>query len=415
MTTIDDKTLSLTPGRRIELFDVDLTPYDGPILRFTPAREDVTPATVRRYQDMNAAAIGRLFYDISAQVDDGDTVLFEFYLRTNSGNTKSVMGVSGDASALPGSAFVRFGYDPAVLTTDFVQGGAYGSGHARNITLAGEYAFCTGCITIADATSVRLMFEPQGNLASDQGTCDMFGFRCWKRYGGTMIPILGPERLDDWSTDVAVSVTPVANTAEAIKVPVWGGNTYTPIPIRAEGFEKTGQGKFPRPKLSFSNITGAGSQVMQQYGDIRGAQVTRTRMYADNLDNGLDPDALASYAPDVFRILRRSQQNRLGIEFELGSVLDQQGARLPARQVLRDVCPWRYRAWNANTAQFDYATGDDGCPYTGSAYFDINGNTTADPAEDKCSQKLGTGCRARFGTSAELPFGGFPMVGRWKA
>ena len=38
MTTLNDKILSLTPGARIDLYEVDLTKLGGSILYLTPNR-----------------------------------------------------------------------------------------------------------------------------------------------------------------------------------------------------------------------------------------------------------------------------------------------------------------------------------------------------------------------------------------
>ena len=37
---------------------------------------------------------------------------------------------------------------------------------------------------------------------------------------------------------------------------VWQGNTYTAIPLKAEGYEASGQGTLPRPNISVSNLLG---------------------------------------------------------------------------------------------------------------------------------------------------------------
>jgi lambda family phage minor tail protein L len=158
-----------------------------------------------------------------------------------------------------------------------------------------------------------------------------------------------------------------------------------------------------------SNLFSEGSALAQQYGDLRGAIVTRRQLFADNLDNGPDPDPAAVYPPDIFKIDRKGLQNAKVIEFELASVLDQPGVSLPGRQVLRDVCPFTYRVWNGTG--FDYA-GEDGCPYNAVAMFDADGNAVINGALDVCSHQLKTGCRARYGRDEETPFGGFPMVGR---
>jgi lambda family phage minor tail protein L len=69
---------------------------------------------------------------------------------------------------------------------------------------------------------------------------------------------------------------------------------------------------------------------------------------------------------------------------------------LPRRQVVQNVCAWRYRSAE--------------CGYTGGAVADINDQPTTDPARDQCGKRLAS-CKLRFGQYAELPFGGFPAAG----
>ena len=81
--------------------------------------------------------------------------------------------------------------------------------------------------------------------------------------------------------------------------------------------------------------------------------------------------------------------------FELAAPSESDGALIPARLMFADTCQWQYRG--------------EGCGYTGWAVADKFDMPTADPAQDYCSGTL-TGCRARFGATAVLPFGGFPSA-----
>lgn len=79
---------------------------------------------------------------------------------------------------------------------------------------------------------------------------------------------------------------------------VWQGVTYTPFPVDAEGFNVTGKGTMPRPKLRVSNINGVLSYTVKQFDDFVGAKVTRKRTFLKYLDavNFPGPRNLLTYS-----------------------------------------------------------------------------------------------------------------------
>lgn len=105
-------------------------------------------------------------------------------------------------------------------------------------------------------------------------------------------------------------------------------------------------------------------------------------------------DPLSHLRDEIYFVTQKTYENRLLVEFELGSALDLQGVMLPRRQIMGSTCGWRrYRG--------------EGCGYSGGPVADRFDNPTSDPAQDNCSRST-TGCKLRFGDSAVLPFGGFP-------
>ena len=189
---------------------------------------------------------------------------------------------------------------------------------------------------------------------------------------------------------------------------VFDGNTYLPIPIQSEGFEYNGKGTLPTPTLAISNVENLGSALTISNNDFVGAIITRIRTFKEFLDGepGADPTAVLPY--DIFTVERKKNQNKLYVEWELSASLDQQGAMLPGRQALRDVCMHRYRYWNGVGFVYTDAT----CPYTGSTYYDEENNETLDPAEDRCSKSL-TGCKLRFGDHEPLYTTALPGIKRF--
>ena len=137
-----------------------------------------------------------------------------------------------------------------------------------------------------------------------------------------------------------------------------------------------------------------------------GAKITRKRTlvkYLDavNFSGGVNPtaDASAEFADDIYYIDRKSRETRDVIEFELAASFDLEGVNLPRRQIVQNVCPWRYRSSE--------------CGYTGTSYFDGNDQRVTASSEDICGKRLSS-CQARFGQTSELPFGGFPAAGLFR-
>lgn len=192
---------------------------------------------------------------------------------------------------------------------------------------------------------------------------------------------------------------------------VFATNSYPPIPIEADGFEWKGDGPAPSPRLRIGNVDLVMTGLVQQFNDLIGATVTRTRTLKRFLDGQPDADPSAMFPPDVFRIERKSSQNKLFIEWELAAAMDQEGRKVPGRQITR-TCTQRYRVWNPDTETFDYSEAT--CPYIGANSFDRNGNSVVNGADDVCGKQLITGCEVRFGENAILPFRGFPGVARYR-
>lgn len=184
------------------------------------------------------------------------------------------------------------------------------------------------------------------------------------------------------------------------------GQEYQPIPIEATGFEWSGEGALPRPTLKVANIDGLIGSLASTYSDLLGATFRRIRTFKQFLDDGATPDPTSMYPMDIYRVERKVNQNKIFIEWELSTAMDQQGVMLPKRQALKDACTHTYRIYDADlTDLFDYTKAT--CPYAEASYFTVNGVVTTDPSADSCGRRL-SDCRKRFGTTAELPFRGFP-------
>jgi lambda family phage minor tail protein L len=184
---------------------------------------------------------------------------------------------------------------------------------------------------------------------------------------------------------------------------VFDGNLYTRFPIAATGFDKTGQGPIPRPKVQIANVTGLIGALAKELGDLVSSKLTRIRTFSRYLDavnfpGGVNPEADPNQIidRDVWFVDRKASENKVFIEFELSAAFDVQGVMLPRRQVTQNVCTWTYRGAE--------------CGYAGGPVADKMDIPTTDPTKDRCGKRLSS-CRLRFGQVAELPYGGFPACG----
>lgn len=177
----------------------------------------------------------------------------------------------------------------------------------------------------------------------------------------------------------------------------WAGQTYTRFPVQVDGFEYSGSGQLPKPKLTVANLNGLLTIALLDVNaytpgnDLINARVTRIRTLKKYLDavnftggTNATADPYAEFPREVFFISRKMVENRSVIEWELASVFDMQGVRAPKRQAT-PMCQWIYKS-----AECSYAGGLPTCSKT---------------LQD---------CEAHFGVNTNLPFGGFPGVGQFQ-
>lgn len=209
---------------------------------------------------------------------------------------------------------------------------------------------------------------------------------------------------------------PVLNAQGEYVPPQFGGQIYTPAPVETSGWEWSGDGPMPQPRITVKfarpdgDRTSFGSLLLaavRAFDDLIGATLTRIQTFRNFLDDGDDADPEAHRGLEIYEVKQRLESNGLGITLRLGSPIDQEGVSLPRRQAY-PRCGWLYRVADGEGG-FDYSNAV--CPYTGPLMFDALGNVVADPALDICGKSL-TDCKLRFGATAELPFGGFPAIGR---
>ena len=196
-----------------------------------------------------------------------------------------------------------------------------------------------------------------------------------------------------------------AGTNEIRDSIVWQGVVYEPWPLKATGFDISGHGTLPSPKMSIANFGGSISAEVQANDDLVGCTVIRKRTLARFLDavnfsSGVNPTADPSqFFPDEsWFVEQKTLETFEVVEFELSSVFELMGVKLPYRQIIKNTCPWKYRGTE--------------CGYTG-PYFDKDDKQTSISGSDYCTKRLDS-CRARknYFANGIIHFGGFPGATR---
>ena len=183
---------------------------------------------------------------------------------------------------------------------------------------------------------------------------------------------------------------------------------YTPIDIKAEGFDLTTEGTSIRPKIAISNVDNTLAAEVIDYQDFLGCKLTRIRTLSKYLDGEPLEDPTVMFPKDIYIIQQKIIQNHKIIQWELVSKTDLENLKIPRRQVLRDTCTHTYRYYKDGAFVYTNIS----CPYTGSNYFKRDGTTTTTPSEDVCGRKL-SDCKLRYPLdSDQLPTRAFPMCAR---
>jgi lambda family phage minor tail protein L len=183
---------------------------------------------------------------------------------------------------------------------------------------------------------------------------------------------------------------------------VWNGNAYTRMPVVADGFEMRSTGALPQPTITIANLDGNMTTVLALVNqttagnDLTGATVKRIRTLKRYIDGESSADPNAKFPDEIWRISRKATETRDIVTFELSSAFDLVGQKIPKRQIVANTCQWIYRSAE--------------CGYSGSNYFDVNGNSVSALADDVCGKRIAS-CKLRFGENGELPFGSFPGAG----
>ena len=143
---------------------------------------------------------------------------------------------------------------------------------------------------------------------------------------------------------------------------IWAGNTYIALPLEADGF-KYARGQLPRPTLTISNVTNVITAILLNVNtvtpgnDLTGAIVKRRTTLARFLDSANfapvvstdgeivqlnpygTPDPTAEYPQEIYKIDRKSAENKAVVQFELAASFDLANIRIPLRVCTKQLFP----------------------------------------------------------------------------
>lgn len=126
---------------------------------------------------------------------------------------------------------------------------------------------------------------------------------------------------------------------------------YAPIPILMKNNEIKGDNSLPRPRLTIGNPDGIVSYYIRQSGGMVNATLTRRKTLAkylhENTWGGVQPFGVhqpESYlTDDIYFVNKIVVENKEIVEFELASVLETQGIKLPRTRMYATSCRFEYR------------------------------------------------------------------------
>ncbi len=396
MTTpqaITSEIQKLEPSAIIELFELDATAFGGDLLRFHAGTNGLRQNLVWQGNTYTAFPVQASGFDLSgngqlprpklqvANITGAITLLVLTYddLLGAKVTRKRTLAKYLDAVNFPArrnlltsseqidnAGWAKNGVITVTPNTVIAPDGSQtGDTLARNTSPTGNYADLTQSFVVGAGGNVGKTYTVSIWLRTASGT-------------GTAVL-----RVSDlfFNTQVSGSLTVTSE---------WQRFTFTSSgPVGGWSASGTAIG-FGLSMPSSSTLFAWGAQLEQ------GSAATDYQPVGTTWSQNPTADPTAEFADDVFFIDRKVTETRDLVEFELAAVFDVAGVQLPRRQIIQNVCTWRYRGTE--------------CGYTGTNYFDATDQPVGSAGLDVCAKRLSS-CEARFGTNSPLPFGSFPAAG----
>lgn len=108
---------------------------------------------------------------------------------------------------------------------------------------------------------------------------------------------------------------------------------YLPIPVMGSSFGLSITNADETPKIIVADVGRVVSAILQQVGgELGGGLLKRTKVYRENLDNGLDPDPMAAFPTETYTI-DTQEFNGVVYSFSVGSIFNFTSAQIPRRRI----------------------------------------------------------------------------------
>ena len=130
-----------------------------------------------------------------------------------------------------------------------------------------------------------------------------------------------------------------AGTNEVKTNIIFNGISYTPLPVKVTGFNKTTKGTLPRPRFEIANTNSAISALLILYNPLH-AELLRIKTckkfldavnFSSGTNSNADPTAIFE-ADDRWYVDRVVNENPNTVVFELTGKIDMTNLRLPKRR-----------------------------------------------------------------------------------
>ena len=133
------------------------------------------------------------------------------------------------------------------------------------------------------------------------------------------------------------------------KTAPYAARTYTALPIEIEGVERKTDGASNRPSLTIANVLNTFSNSVGDLtnDDLIGKRVVRRQtlkkyLVGESADTGTSNPPI-EFPSEKYIIDRIAGYNKVAVNFELASVLDLEGVKLPNRILYGKYCVWEYQ------------------------------------------------------------------------
>ena len=197
--------------------------------------------------------------------------------------------------------------------------------------------------------------------------------------------------------------------------------TYTAIPIELKGIERKTDGAAARPTLTVANVLSTFRDAIGTLTnkDLIGKRLVRRTTLQRYLVNEADDSTTAppiEFPTEKFIIDRIASENKVAIKFELASVMDLEGVKLPGRIVVGKYCSWEYQGVDSNRGGCTWAANSQISLGTTNhkAYFTIDDEPILLSTETFTTWQAGTTSANTLVSKTET-INGSPYTIRWRA